>query len=130
MFVKSYICITLEINIINMSENSIDIVWKDQFDQLVSSSDKLLLVDFWAEWCGPCRMLGPVLHDIVDKYPDTVQLLKVNVDESSNRDIAMQFGVRSIPQVSIFKWGEQVDQFIGALPPDQVEAFITKHTAE
>lgn len=72
-------------------------------------------------------MLGPVLHDLAEKYAGQVQVLKIDVDEDANQQLAMEYGVRSIPQVSIFKGGTQVDQFIGAIPPEQVEAYITKH---
>lgn len=107
--------------------NVVEIVWKPQFESIISTSDKLLLVDFRAVRCGPCRMLWPVLHDLAEKYPDKVQILKVNVDEEPNAELSIQFQVRSIPQVTLFKDGKQVDQFVGALPPDQVEAVIQKH---
>ncbi len=107
----------------------VEVVGKDQFDQLIQTSDKLLLVDFWASRCGPCRMLAPVLHDIAEKYPEKVQIVKINVDEDDNAELAMQFEVRSIPQVTLFSGGKQVDQFIGVLPPEQVEAYVTKHIA-
>lgn len=105
----------------------IDVVGKEQFNELLASSDKLLLVDFWASRCGPCKMLSPVLHDLAEKYADKVQLIKINVDEDKNADLAMEYQVRSIPQVTLFFQGKQVDQFIGVLPPEQVEAYITKH---
>jgi thioredoxin 1 len=110
-----------------MMSTVIDVVGKAQFDEIVSTSDKLLFVDFWASRCGPCRMLGPVLHDIADKYADKVQIIKINVDEDENADLAMQFQVRSIPQVNLFYHGKQVDQFIGVLPHEEVEAYVAKY---
>lgn len=104
-----------------------EVAGKQQFDALISASDKIVLVDFWASRCGPCRMLWPVLHDLVEKYPDQVEIVKINVDEDANGELALQYQVRSIPQVTIFKQWKQVDQFIGALPPDQVEAYIKKY---
>jgi thioredoxin 1 len=80
-----------------------EITGKDAFAQELEDADKLIIVDFWAEWCGPCRMLGPVLHDLAEKYPDQVQLLKINVDSPDNQPLAMEYGVRSIPQVTFFK---------------------------
>lgn len=80
-----------------------EITGKDAFAQELADADKLIIVDFWAEWCGPCRMLGPVLHDLAEKYPDQVQLLKINVDSPDNQPLAMEYGVRSIPQVTFFK---------------------------
>jgi len=67
------------------------------------------------------------LHDLAEKYPDQVEVVKINVDDEPNAELAMQFQVRSIPQVTIFKGGKQVEQFIGALPPDQVETYIKKY---
>jgi thioredoxin len=83
-------------------------------DALVTAitSDKITLVDFWAERCGPCRMLAPVLHALVEKYPDAVQLVKVDVDADENQALAMQYAVASIPQVTFFKNGEKIDQFV------------------
>jgi len=104
------------------------IVWKQMFDTHIAGSDKIVLVDFWAERCGPCRMLKPVLHDIAEARDD-VELLTVDVDNDENGDLSMQFSVRSIPQVTIFKGGEAVDQFIWALPPEQIEALIDKHSS-
>jgi len=106
-----------------------DIVGKEQLEAVTKGSEKLVLIDFWAEWCGPCRMLWPVLHDLGEKYADKIEVVKVNVDEDDNQALSMEYGVRSIPQVTIIKAGEQVDQFVGALPPDQVEAYIAKHIA-
>lgn len=105
----------------------IEVVWKKQFDEIMSTSDALVMVDFWASRCGPCRMLWPVLHDLADKYEGKVIIVKIDVDEEANAEIAMQYEVRSIPQVTIFKGWKQVDQFIGALPPDQVEVYINKY---
>jgi len=103
-----------------------EIVWKEMFDAHLAQTDKVVLVDFWAERCGPCRMLKPVLHELSDKRDD-VELLTVNVDDAANGDLTMEFSVRSIPQVTIFKDWKSVDQFIGALPPDQIEEIVDKH---
>ncbi len=65
--------------------------------------EKVTMVDFWAPWCGPCRMISPVMEQLADEYKDKVQLVKVNVDEPENQMLAMQYGVHSIPQISFFK---------------------------
>ncbi len=110
-----------------MSEAVIDVAGKEQFDALMKDADKLVIADFWAEWCGPCRMIGPVLHDIAEKSEGKVIVAKINVDDSANQQLAMDYGVRSIPQVTMFKGGAQVDQFVGAIPPDQIMKYVTKH---
>jgi thioredoxin 1 len=79
-----------------------EIIGKEMFDAHIAASDKLVLVDFWAERCGPCRMLKPVLHEITDARDD-VELLTINVDAAENGDLSMEYSVRSIPQVTMIK---------------------------
>lgn len=84
------------------------------FDEVVTNSDKPVLVDFWAEWCGPCRLVGPVVDEIAKEYEGKAVVGKVNVDE--NPDISVKFGIRNIPALLFFKNGEIVDKQIGAVP--------------
>jgi len=84
------------------------------FDAEVLQSDVPVLVDFWAPWCGPCRMMGPIVDAVAEKYAGRVKVCKVNVDEAG--DIAGKFGVRSIPTLIIFKGGQQAETVVGALP--------------
>ena len=81
------------------------------FEELVLKSDKPVLVDFWAEWCGPCRMLGPIIEDLSADFVDKAVIGKVDVD--SNQQFAAQFGVRNIPTVLVFKDGEMVNRQVG-----------------
>lgn len=84
------------------------------FQAEVLSADKPVLVDFWAVWCGPCRMLAPTIDDLAGEYESRAKIGKVNVDE--NQDIAAKYGVMSIPTVMIFKGGNVVEQFVGVQP--------------
>ena len=90
---------------------------KDGFDKALSQG-KLMMVDFWASWCGPCRMLGPVIAQLDNQYPDVV-VGKVNVDDE--QELAMRYGVMSIPTVIFFKDGKEIDRKVGVMPP---EAFV------
>ena len=84
-----------------------------------------LLVDFWAEWCGPCRMVAPVLDELADEMKDTVRIGKLNVDQ--NQELSMQYQVQSIPTFLLFKDGEVVDRMMGAMPKAAFENFIAKN---
>ncbi|SRR5690554_3782588 len=93
------------------------------FDQEVS--DGLVLVDFWATWCGPCKMIAPVLEELDTDMGDKVKIVKVDVDE--NQETAQKFGVMSIPTLILFKDGEKVDQTMGYQPKEALESFINQN---
>ncbi len=92
---------------------------------IAASRERPVLVDFWAAWCGPCQMLMPILAQVVEDYQGQVLLAKVNSDE--NQELAARYGVRSLPTVMLFKDGQPVDQFMGAVPASQVRAFVDRH---
>lgn len=86
----------------------------DNFDSVVLKSDKPVIVDFWAVWCGPCRIVGPIVQEIGDEYSDKAVVGKLDVD--NNPEAAKQFGIRNIPTILFFKNGEVVDKQVGAVP--------------
>jgi len=92
------------------------------FDADVLQNEKAVLLDFWAEWCGPCKMIAPLLDDIADKYEDRLAIVKLNVDENPNT--AQKFGIRSIPTLILFKDGAVQAQMMGAMPKSQLEEFL------
>ena len=100
---------------------SVQTVTNDNFDNLVLQSEKPVLLDFWAPWCGPCRMVSPIVDEIADERDD-LTVGKVNVDEEG--ELAMRFGVMSIPTLLVFKGGELVDQAVGARPKEDILALI------
>jgi thioredoxin 1 len=102
-------------------------VGDSNFQGEVLESELPVLVDFWAPWCGPCRMVAPVVEEIAEQYSGKLKVVKVNTDE--NPQVASQYGIRSIPTLMVFKGGAKVDMVVGAVPKTTLATTLEKHLA-
>ncbi|TVS10799.1 MAG: thioredoxin TrxA [Wenzhouxiangella sp.] len=104
-----------------MSDNIIHVSDSD-FDEVVLKADGPVLVDYWAEWCGPCKMIDPILHELADEYDGKLRIAKVNIDQ--NQQVTSRFKIRGIPTLMIFEDGEHQGTKVGALTKSALKAFV------
>ncbi len=97
----------------------------EEFSSTIKNSDKVVLIDFFATWCGPCRMLGPILENVQDELQGKAEIYKVDIDECE--DIARQFGIMSVPTMIVFKDGKEVDKMVGLRQKDQIVNLLNSH---
>lgn len=100
-------------------------ITQDQFEQEVLQSEKPVLVDFWAPWCGPCKVTGPILNEIAVEAADKLKVVKINVDE--NQALAERYNILSIPTMLLFKAGTKVEELIGAAPKATILSHLERH---
>ena len=110
-----------------MASDLIKHISDDSFESDVLKADKPVLVDYWAEWCGPCKMIAPILDEVSVAYKDKLQIAKMNVDE--NRDVPARFGIRGIPTLMLFKDGQLAATKVGAMSKAQLTAFLDQQLA-
>jgi len=107
-------------------KDNVQVLNNDNFDS-VTNQDKVTLVDFWAQWCPPCKMLSPIIDELASEQGEQYNICKVNVDESS--DIAQRFSIMTIPTLLVFKKGELKEQLVGVKPKVQLLALLEKHAS-
>ena len=107
-----------------MASGNVNEFSDDNFEAEVINSDLPVLVDFWAPWCGPCRIIAPVVEELSEALEGKLKVGKLNVDD--NQKVSMKFGIRSIPTLLVFKDGEVAEQIIGAVPKTEIERVVSK----
>ena len=107
-----------------MAGDNVHTFTDSNFDKEVLESDLPVLVDFWAPWCGPCRMVGPLVEELAGEYEGKIKVGKLNTDENGN--VPQNFSIRGIPTIMMFKDGKLVDQLVGAAPKNTLKSFVDK----
>lgn len=108
-----------------MASNLVTDISDDQFEQKVLQSSTPTLVDFWAEWCGPCKAIAPIVSEVATTFEGKINVMKMNID--NNPETPTQFQIKGIPTLILFKDGKMIDQIVGAVPKDRLETMLKKH---
>lgn len=108
-----------------MASNLVTDISDDQFEQKVLNSSTPTLVDFWAEWCGPCKAIAPIVSEVASTFQGKINVMKMNID--NNPETPTQFQIKGIPTLILFKDGKMIDQIVGAVPKDRLETMLKKH---
>ncbi len=108
-----------------MASNLVTDISDDQFEQKVLNSSTPTLVDFWAEWCGPCKAIAPIVSEVATTFQGKINVMKMNID--NNPETPTQFQIKGIPTLILFKDGKMIDQIVGAVPKDRLETMLKKH---
>ena len=98
-----------------------------ELEELISGTDKTVFCDFWASWCGPCRMLAPVFEELSEKYEDKAVFVKMDIDEEDSESAAVKYGITSIPNIIAFKGGKPVANNLGFVPQERLENFVKEN---
>lgn len=96
-------------------------------EELIANTDKTVFCDFWASWCGPCRMLAPVFEDVSDQYENDAVFVKMDIDEEDSESAAVKYGITSIPNIIAFKNGQPVANNLGFVPKERLESFVKEN---
>lgn len=108
-----------------MASEKVVVLNKDNFEQEVINSDKPVIIDYWASWCGPCRMVAPIMEDLSEEYDGKAKICKVNVDEEN--DLAMKFRIMSIPTIMLYKNGQMVERVVGARSKEEFKKLLDQN---
>lgn len=108
-----------------MASEKVTVITKNNFEQEVINSELPVMIDFWATWCGPCRMVAPIMDELAEEYEGKAKICKINVDDEG--ELAAKFRVMSIPTIMVYKNGNMAERIVGAMPKNEFKNILDKH---